>query len=440
MQSVAERIANLPPELREEALSHLSPGQYEATLQDWEGFLARPEQIAPKTDWDIWLILAGRGFGKTEAGARWVDGKEKQGARTVALVAETQKDLEEVMVPRLLAINPQIVARFRPVKLTWPSGAVAYGYVGNAPDQLRGPEFDTAWVDELAKYRYARETWDMLQFGMRKGQKPQTCVTTTPRPTEIIKALASGKEGTVEITRGSTLDNASNLPASFIKKITDRYAGTRLGRQEINAEILGDLPGALWSQGDIDAYRVQSAPALLRAVVSIDPAVTSNEESNDHGIIVAGRDAEQTAYVLEDTSLSGSPIEWAKAAIAAYHRHQADAIVAEVNQGGDMVAHTIRAVAPSINVIEVRASRGKHTRAEPIAALYPQGRVRHVGQFPELENQMTQFTNEGYQGDDSPDRADALVWAISELFPDIVEPIPDASKLKLTPQGRSWLS
>ncbi|MGH1414847.1 MAG: DNA-packaging protein [Pelagimonas sp.] len=438
-QSVAQQLARLSPEDRAQALSLLSDEEAETLLRDWRGFLARPEQIAPDGLWDIWLVLAGRGFGKTEAGANWVVEKEQEGARSIALIAETQKDLEEVMVPRIQKICPEVSVRFKPVRVTWPSGALALGYNGTQPNQLRGPEFDAAWVDELAKYRYARETWDMLQFGMRRGDHPQTMVTTTPRPIELIKAIVAGKEGKVEISRGSTMDNAANLAGSFIRKVHARYAGTRLGRQELSAEILGDLPGALWSQADVDTYRVRSAPELRRVLVAVDPAVTNTDESDKHGIVAAGISEDQTGYILDDASQQGSPFEWAKAAIALYHKHNADAIVAEVNNGGDMVAHTIRTVAPNINVIEVRASRGKHIRAEPVAALYAQGRVRHVGQLPELETQMMQFTSEGYQGDDSPDRADALVWALTELFPDMVSTVPDASNLQLSPSGGSWM-
>ncbi|MCI5040034.1 MAG: terminase family protein [Donghicola eburneus] len=428
LQSVAERLASLTPDERAEALSQITDAEAEALLSDWRGFLARPDQIEPDGDWDVWMCLAGRGWGKTETGARWVKEQVDAGAQRIALIAETQKDLEEVMAARVLKVCPEAKVRYKPVRITWPNGAVALGYNGTEPNQLRGPEFDTAWVDELAKYRYARDTWDMLQFGMRRGDHPRTLVTTTPRATEIIKSIVAGKEGKVHVTRGSTMDNRSNLAASFLRKVTQRYSGTRLGRQELEAEILSDLPGALWSQADIDAYRVASAPDLSRVVVALDVAVTNTEDSDEHGLIAAGIAGNDAGYVLEDGSVSGSPSEWAKAAIALYHKHQADAIVAEVNNGGDMIAHTIRAISPHINVIEVRATRGKAVRAEPIAALYAQGRIRHVGQFPELENQLTQFTNEGYQGDASPDRADALVWAFTELFPDMIATVPDVSR------------
>lgn len=446
LQSVAERLASLTPNARQEALSQLTDQEAASLFYDWRGFLARPDQVAPEGDWDIWMCLAGRGWGKTRTGAEWVREQVEQGAQRIALIAETQKDLEEVMIngdSGLLSVfppNEQPEVRFKPVRIKFRNGAVALGYNATEPNQLRGPQFDAAWCDELAKWRYARETWDMLQFGLRLGEHPRVLVTTTPRPIELVKQIVAGQEGVVHVTRGSTLDNRANLAKRFIEKIQQRYSGTRLGRQELDAEILGDLPGALWAQSTIDSYRVNSVPELERTVVALDPAVTNTEESDEHGIIAVGRASDQTAYVLEDASTGGSPHEWAKAAVALYHKHGADAIVAEVNNGGDMVAHTIRAVAPNVNVIEVRATRGKHVRAEPIAALYAQGRARHVGQIPELENQMTQFTNEGYQGDNSPDRADALVWAMTELFPDMVEPTPDASKFAIpSHRGGGWL-
>lgn len=387
-----------------------------------------------------WLALAGRGFGKTEAGAQWIKERVANGARSIALVAETQKDLEEVMVARLLSIYPdkeRPTARFKPVRITWPNGATALGYNGTEPSQLRGPEFDTAWVDELAKYRYARETWDMLQFTMRRGDDPRVFVTTTPRPIAVIKEIL-GDKSTV-ITRGSTFDNSDNLPKAFLDKLKVLYGGSRLGRQELYAEVLSDLPGAIWAQSVIDAFRVDTAPEMGRTVISVDPAVTNTETSDAHGIIAAGIGPDQVGYVLEDISQQGSPMDWARAAIALSKKYNADGVVVEVNQGGDMVAHTLRAIAPSLNVIEVRASRGKHIRAEPIAALYEQGRVRHVGQFPELENEMTQFTTAGYMGEGSPDRTDALVWAMTELFPDMIETVPDVSRFEISGGGAGWM-
>ena len=441
MQSVAERLASLPPSLRAEALAGITDKDAEALLYNWRGFNARQNQIAPEGDWDIWLVLAGRGFGKTEVGAQWIREQVDAGVKSIALVAETQKDLEEVMVKRILDIYPDHLrpkVRYKPVRITWPNGAVALGYNGTEPNQLRGPEFEAAWLDELAKYRYARETWDMLQFGMRKGKHPRQIVTTTPRPIDLIKSMVAGKEGRIHVTRGKTTDNAANLAAPFLKKVLDQYSGTRLGRQELDAEILGDLVGALWTQSILDAHRLREAPKLARILVAVDHAVTDTETSDEHGIIVAGHTEDKRGVVIEDASMSGSPNEWARRAVSLYRSYQADGIVVEVNQGGDMVANTLKTIDPNVNIIERRASRGKHVRAEPIAALYEQGRIVHVGSFDTLESQMTQMTTAGYQGSGSPDRVDALVWAMSELFSDMIE--PPRQHIDLSPRGGSWLA
>ena len=440
MQSVAEQLAALPRDEADAIVAELSDHEAEALLRDWRGFNARPDQVAPPGDWDIWIALAGRGWGKTRTGAEWIREEVAAGRATrIALIAETAADGRDVMVEGesgILSIYPPAE---RPIyepskrRVTWPNGAVATLFNATEPDQLRGPQFDCAWCDELAKWRYARETWDQLQFGLRLGQHPRQIVTTTPRPTELIKAIVAGQEGRVAITRGRTQDNAANLAAPFLRKIVDRYQGTRLGRQELEAEILGDLPGALWSFAQIEAYRMPAQPKeLSRVLVAIDPAVTAKEDSDEHGIIVAGI-ANGEGVVLHDGSLQGSPLEWARRAVSLHDSYGADGVVVEVNQGGDMVAQTLRSVRSELNIIEVRASRGKHVRAEPIAALYEQGRVRHVGSFPELESQMTQMTQHGYEGPGSPDRVDALVWALSSLFPSITMPVPDASRFEVEP-------
>lgn len=430
MQSPAELLAALPPEERDGFLASLSEADCEHLLHDWRGFLARPNQIAPDGKWDIWMVLAGRGFGKTRTGAEWVREQIAAGARRIALVGETAADTRDVMVEGesgLLSVYP---AAERPLyepskrQVTWANGAIAKLYNATEPDQLRGPQHDIAWCDELAKWRYARETWDQLQFGLRLGEHPQQIVTTTPRPIELIRAIIAGQEGSVEVTRGQTMDNASNLAAPFLAKIEARYAGTRLGRQELDGEILGDLPGAIWSLDNLDLYRVAEAPDdLERILIGVDPAVTNTEDSDFHGIVAAGI-KEQSGYVLEDASIKGSPLQWARRAIALHDKYGADGIVIEVNQGGDMVAQTLRSVRETLNIIEVRATRGKHVRAEPIAALYEQGRVHHVGGFSELEEQMTMTTTAGYEGDDSPDRLDAAVWVLTELFPAMIETTP----------------
>ena len=444
MQSAVETLASLPRAEQEALLASLSPADLAALEHDWR-FWARPDQLEPAGDWDIWLALAGRGWGKTRTGAEWIRDQVKAGARRIALVAETQKDLEEVMIggdSGILAVcppdeRPQV--RYKPVRLTFPNGAIALGYNATEPNQLRGPQFDAAWCDELAKWRYARDTWDMLQFGLRLGTHPRVLVTTTPRPIELIKAMLAGKEGRIHVTHGRTADNMANLAPGFVRKITERYANTRLGRQELDAEVLGDLPGALWTMAVLDAYRMKEAPDMGRIVVAVDPAVTATEDSDEHGIIVAGLSKDRRGVVLEDATMTGSPGEWARRAVSLYRSWGADGIVVEVNQGGDMVSHTLRTIDANVNIIEVRASRGKHVRAEPIAALYEQGRVAHVGSFPALEGQLTQMTVNGYEGDGSPDRADALVWAMTELFPDMVRQAPKAEAFKIPKVSGGWM-
>jgi phage terminase large subunit-like protein len=424
--SLASSLASLAPAERQKILASLSEDQANELLHDWR-FWARPNQIAPEGEWQTWLALAGRGFGKTEAGAQWVRERVALGARSIALIAETQKDLEEVMVARLVSIHPPEEApsvRYKPVRLVWPNGAIALGYNGTEPNQLRGPEFDTAWVDELAKYRYARETWDMLQFTMRAGDDPRVFVTTTPRPIPVIRELVNDPQ--TVISRGSTFDNADNLPAKFLNRLREKYEGTRLGRQELNAEILDDLPGALWSRDAIDGTRVRTAPDLQRIVVAVDPSGTKGEsdDGDEIGIIVAGKGVDGRAYVLADQTCKLSPDGWGRRAVDAYHgrwseepgRFKADRIVAERNFGGAMVEHVIKTIDRNASYKEVTASRGKVARAEPVAALYEQGKVSHVGSFSELEDQMCQIDASGFIGEGSPDRADALVWVLTELM------------------------
>lgn len=418
-RSPAQLLASLPEVERERHLASLTT-ETKASLRWHWPFWARPNQVAPPGDWSTWMALAGRGFGKTEAGAQWVRQRVAQGAKAIALVAETQKDLEEVMVARLLAIYPpneRPEVRYRPVRITWPNGAQALGYNGTEPDQLRGPEFDTAWVDELAKYRRARETWDMLQFTMRgDALDPRVFVSTTPRPKPVIREIA-GDASTV-VTRGSTYDNADNLPAAFLERLRKRYEGTRLGRQELFAEILEDLPGALWQRANFDDHRAASVPDLRRIVVAIDPSGTAGASDNGDsiGIVVAGRGVDGRAYVLADRSCKLSPDGWARRAVAAYHEFGADRIVAERNYGGAMVEHVIRTVDRKVSYNEVVATRGKVMRAEPVAALYEQGNVSHVSGLDELEDQLCMIGPEGYTGEGSPDRADAAVWAITDLM------------------------
>jgi phage terminase large subunit-like protein len=415
--SPAQLLASLPEPERQARLDEL-PEEVKAHLKWHWPFWARPNQLAPEGNWQTWLALAGRGFGKTEAGAQWVRQRVNEGARSIALVAETQKDLEEVMVARLLKISPpdeMPKVRYKPVRITWPNGAEALGYNGTEPDQLRGPEFDTAWVDELAKYRYARDLWDMLQFTMRKGDDPRVFVTTTPRPIPVLREIIA--DPSTVITRGKTMDNAANLAPSFMKAVIDRYSGTRLGRQELDAEMLDDVPGALWTRNMLDETRIKDQPNCRRIVVAVDPSGTAGDDGGDDvGIVIAGLGIDGRGYVLGDWSCNLSPDGWGRRVGEAYAHYKADRIVAERNFGGAMVEAVIKAVDKKLPVTLVTASRGKVARAEPIAALYEQGRVSHVGSFAQLEDQLCSMTPSGYMGDNSPDRADALVWALSELM------------------------
>ncbi|HTV88005.1 MAG TPA: terminase family protein [Stellaceae bacterium] len=383
----------------------------------------------------MWLLLAGRGFGKTRAGAEFVRREIAAGrARRVALVGPTALDVRNVMIEGdsgLLNIGPhRRRPRYEPSKhrLTWKNGAVAETFSADEPDRLRGPQHDLAWCDELAAWRYPA-AWDMLMFGLRLGRDPRVVVTTTPRPIRLIRDLLADRH--VAVTRGRTIENRANLAPAFLDAIVAKYAGTRLGRQELDAEILDDLPGALWTHALIEAGRIAAAPAdLARIVVAIDPAVSTGAASDETGIIVAGRDAAGRGYVLADTSGRLAPAEWAQAAAVAYRAHRADRVVAEINNGGDLVEATLRVTDPAVAFRAVRASRGKAARAEPVAALYEQGRVHHVGAFPALEDQMCAFApdfDRAAQGW-SPDRVDALVWALTELF---VDPPPGGGIIEI---------
>lgn len=347
---------------------------------------------------------------------------EVEGYGRIALVAEDAADARDVMVEGesgIMAISPPWNRpTYEPSKrrLTWPNGARAHLYSADDPESLRGPQHDAAWLDELCKWRYAQETWDQLQFGLRLGKHPKQMITTTPRPTKLLKEIINRKSTVV--TRGSTYDNLDNLAPNFREAIVSRYEGTRLGRQELYAHILDDNPNALFHLRNIDQHRVSrdDVPDLLRTVVAVDPPATGNKDSDECGIITAGKTERKHFYVLGDASVQGrSPDQWASEAVKQYYLHQADAIVAEVNNGGDMVESVIKHVDPDVRVIQVRASRGKWLRAEPIAGLYEQGRVHHVGTMPTLEDQMTDFDSTGTAEGQSPDRLDALVWALTNL-------------------------
>ena len=308
-------------------------------------------------------------------------------------------------------------------QLEWPNGAVAQLFSAHDPEALRGPQFDGAWVDELAKWKKAQEAWDMLQFGLRLGDAPRMCVTTTPRRQALLRGLLE-RRSTV-VSRAATEANRTWLAPAFLEEVKARYGGTRLGRQELDGVMLDDIDGALWRHEALEAARLLDPPELARVVVAVDPPVTGHKGSDACGIIVAGLEAgageprDWRVVVLEDASVkAASPLDWARAALRAAERHGADKVVAEVNQGGDLVETLLRQIDPTVPFRAVRASRGKAARAEPVAALYEQGRVRHMAGLAELEEEMGRMTVQGYQGSGSPDRVDALVWALTELILD----------------------
>lgn len=396
-------------------------------------FWAMEHQLPPEGDWRAWVIMGGRGAGKTRAGAEWVRSMVEGAmpgdagrARRVAIIGETLDQAREVMVfgeSGILACSPpdrrpDWIAGRRVLK--WPNGAEAQIFSAHDPEALRGPQFDAAWVDELAKWPKAQDTWDMLQFGLRLGEHPQVCVTTTPRNVPVLKALL--RQASTVVTHAPTEANRANLSDTFLAEVQARYAGTRLGRQELEGVLVEDIEGALWTHKALEAQRVEHAPGLDRVVVAVDPPVTGHAGSDECGIIVVGvrmQGPEQDwhAYVLEDASVQGvKPVGWAQAAVKAMEDWGADKLVAEVNQGGDLVEAVLRQVAPNVPFQKVHASRGKVARAEPVAALYDQGRVHHVRGLGVLEDQMCQMSVQGYAGKGSPDRVDALVWALHELI------------------------
>ena len=391
----------------------------EAALHLWP-LWARDNQIAPPGDWSVWLLMAGRGFGKTRTGAEWVRDRVESGASgRVALVARTPADVRDVMIEGdsgLLSVcPPSNRPRYEPSKrrLTWPNGAFALAYSSHEPDQLRGQQFNTAWCDELASWEYPRETWNNLAFGLRVGMSPQCVVTTTPRPIELLRELMDRDD--VHVTRGSTYENRQFLAPTFIRQIERLYQGTDTGRQEIFAELLEEAEGALWRRDWIS--RAETVPDLNRIIVAIDPAMSSRPDSDETGIIVAGADEDLRGYVLEDGSGRMSPDEWARRAIDLYDRHSASRIIGERNNGGDLVGTVLKTASGghTLPIRLVTASVGKYARAEPVAALYQQGRVLHAGSFPQLEDQLCTWEP---GSSTSPDRMDALVWALSDLITD----------------------
>ena len=387
--------------------------------------VGRADQLPPPGDWRTWLLLGGRGSGKTRAGAEWVQALARSaGARTdlrIALVAETLSDAREVMVDGASGLT-RITGWFRPDyeasrrRLVWPNGAMAQIFSSEDPESLRGPQFHHAWMDELGKWKHPQETFDMLQFGLRLGDHPRQVVTTTPRPLPLLKAIM--EDEATEVTRLSTVSNRANLASGFIAALESRYGGTRLGRQELDGELIEDREDALWNRAQLERLVLKAPEPMTRIVVGVDPPATAGPNSCC-GIVAAGLSTSGRAVVLADGSVEGaSPAGWASAVVKLFRRFEADRVVVEVNQGGDMVAALLRSIAETLPITEVRAARGKFTRAEPVAALYEQGRVAHAGHFPDLTDQMCDFGPDGLSGGRSPDRLDALVWALTALMLD----------------------
>ncbi len=413
-------------------LASLSRSQIKRIHADWR-LWARADQFPPALsqagiDWTVWLVLGGRGAGKTRTGAEWIRsialGDRTAGVDPVgriALVGETFADVREVMIDGVSGLMAVHMRHERPSfeigrrRLTWPNGAIAQCFSAEEPESLRGPQFDAAWCDELAKWKNAEAAWDNLQFALRLGKRPREIVTTTPRPTPLLKRLAA--DARTALTRAPTAANAYNLAPAFLDEVVSRYAGTRLGRQELDGEFVEERSDAFWSRAQIERL-VIGLPAketLKRIVVAVDPPAGSGSTSCC-GIVAAARREDGSFAVLADASVdSARPEQWAAAAVELFRSLEADQIVAEINQGGDMVESVLRHIDPVLPITKVRASRGKHLRAEPIAALYAQGRVRHAGRFPALEDEMCLFGPDGLPDGRSPDRLDALVWALTAL-------------------------
>ncbi len=431
--SIIERLKAIPRSLRQTAFEEIQNDLSECIAADvkyhWP-LWARENQVPSDDLWRVWLLLAGRGFGKTRTGAEWVRARVESGQSSrIALVARTPHEVRDIMIQGDSGIvkicppwnTPTWESSKR--RLTWPNGAMAFAFSSYEPDQLRGPQFDAAWCDELASWQYPRLTWDNLAFGLRLGAYPKCVVTTTPKPIELLRELIARKD--VEITTGSSYDNSQNLPPGYIDGIAARYEGTNTGLQEIYARLLKEAEGALWKREWIDDYRLDVAPdpeEMYMKAVAIDPAVTFNPgRSDETGIIVAGisDDGRTPAHdkrywVLEDASGVMTPDAWARKAVELAHKYDADFITGETNQGGALIEAVLRH-APGGQYIRfkgVHAVQNKRARAQPVAAIYEQGRARHVGQFTQLEDQMCGWTP---QSSDSPDRMDALVWAINGL-------------------------
>lgn len=419
-------LASLSEEKQEQILSNFADDELYQLMGDW--FLsARREQFPPLGDWFIWLIMAGRGFGKTFTGAHFIINNHRFGdARNSAIVAATSTDLRRFCIEGPSGILSQAPREFYPedkpskLKLVWPNGTETHYYTSEKPHRLRGPNHDYVWCDELSYWRYPDDCWDNMMFSMRYGETPQMFISMTPRNIRLIKALLEREGKDVIVTRGSTIDNRDNLSRKFIEDTIEQYRGTRLWDQEVLGRFLEDLEGALWSRELIDQNRIlrpEEVPDLKRVAVAIDPAISSGEKADETGIIVGGVDFNKQGYVLADYSLKGTPDQWARKAIHAYHHHKADIMIAEKNQGGEMITHTIHSFDETIPVKLTHASRGKVTRAEPVSAIDEQHRIHHVGVFPKLEDEMCSFVPEDIDAKKfSPNRVDARTWLFNELM------------------------
>ena len=424
---VADHLGHLPKSQRAACLETIMSDLHRREAMELQyawSLHARDSQLPPPGDWDTWMILAGRGFGKTRTGAEWVRAQvENKQAHRIALVARTLDEAQSVMIEGESGIvnisPPWNKPTYEPSKrkLTWPNGAHALTYSSHEPDQLRGPQFDAAWCDELASWEYPDQAWDNLSFALRLGRQPRAVVTTTPRHIELVRSLPNSPG--VQVTRGTTFDNKDNLPPSFFNQILERYDGTRIGRQEIYAETIDEDEDAIWKREWIEKARLSSHPPVARIVVAIDPAMSTKPNSSETGIVVVGADMRRKhAYVLADESGKLTPNSWALRAAHLFDKFNATRIIAEDNAGGNMVKSTLKnAVERTLPYKGIKARRGKYIRAEPVAALYEQGRVHHIGRFPQLEDQMCTWTPD-LGPSNSPDRADALVHAITELIID----------------------